>query len=144
MKTNVICADFQAVPFPKHYLEGRVIEPIDVIESWALNHHLACALKYISRAGRKDSEKDDIHKAIWYLGRFIRRGTRSTEAIYIACPRRFDPFDVAQDWRLSVELSMALEHLYFSTKERPVYHVEAAIKFLTHRLKQLNKKRKNK
>lgn len=54
---------------PEHYLEGRTISPICVIEDWDLNHHLACALKYICRAGRKGSETLDIEKAIWYLSR---------------------------------------------------------------------------
>jgi hypothetical protein len=56
---------------PKHYIEGRKIEPIDVIEDWELGFHLGNALKYISRAGRKDDVKQDIGKAIWYLQRFI-------------------------------------------------------------------------
>ena len=57
---------------PKHYVEGRTIEPIELIEDWSLNHHLACALKYISRAGRKHDEAKDLKKAIWYLERRIK------------------------------------------------------------------------
>ncbi|AIL13721.1 hypothetical protein IM40_09915 (plasmid) [Candidatus Paracaedimonas acanthamoebae] len=57
---------------PKHYVEGRTIEPISVTEDWNLNHHLACALKYISRAGRKHDEVKDLKKAIWYLERRIK------------------------------------------------------------------------
>lgn len=57
---------------PKHYVEGRTIEPIEAIENWNLNHHLACALKYISRAGRKHDEIKDLRKAIWYLERRIK------------------------------------------------------------------------
>ncbi len=57
---------------PSHYVEGRKIEPIWVIEDWNLNHHLACALKYISRAGRKHDEVKDLKKAIWYLQRRIK------------------------------------------------------------------------
>jgi hypothetical protein len=55
---------------PAHYVEGRTLEPIDVIEDWKLPHHLACVLKYISRAGRKDDIKQDIDKALWYLKRY--------------------------------------------------------------------------
>ena len=54
---------------PSHYVEGRKIEPIEVIEDWDLSHHFACALKYIARAGRKENEIHDIKKAIWYLER---------------------------------------------------------------------------
>ena len=57
---------------PKHYLSGRTIEPISVIEDWKLDYHLGNALKYISRAGRKDSMKQDLEKAIWYIERKIK------------------------------------------------------------------------
>jgi hypothetical protein len=53
---------------PKHYT-ATPIEPIDVIEAWGLNYNLGNALKYISRAGRKESRKDDIIKAANYLYR---------------------------------------------------------------------------
>jgi len=54
---------------PPHYAAGRKYEPIDVIEDWKLDYHLATALKYISRAGRKGAEAEDIQKAIWFLQR---------------------------------------------------------------------------
>ena len=41
---------------PKHY-NFATIEPIDVIEDWQLDFRLANALKYISRAGKKDPSK---------------------------------------------------------------------------------------
>lgn len=58
---------------PPHYTDGRKYEPIDVIEDWRLNYHLGNAVKYISRAGRKDSYEQDIKKAIWYLQRELER-----------------------------------------------------------------------
>lgn len=63
---------YSDVDNPSHYTEGRKYEPIDVIEDWQLDFHLGNALKYIARAGRKDSMKQDIEKAIWYLKRFIK------------------------------------------------------------------------
>ena len=33
--------DEPEIAAPKHYVEGRTIEPIMVIEEWDLNHHLA-------------------------------------------------------------------------------------------------------
>jgi hypothetical protein len=63
--------DHNLVHRPKHYLEGRTIEPIAVIEDWKLDYHLGNALKYIARAGRKDDLKQDLEKAIWYLKRKI-------------------------------------------------------------------------
>lgn len=64
--------EFDPVNKPAHYAEGRKFEPIDVIEDWELNFHLANALKYISRCGRKDSVVQDARKAIWYLERYVK------------------------------------------------------------------------
>jgi hypothetical protein len=61
----------RTIASPLHYVEGRKIQPIEAIEDWNLNHHLACALKYISRAGRKHDEVKDLRKCIWYLQRRI-------------------------------------------------------------------------
>ena len=60
---------------PSHYCEGRKYEPIDVIIDWDLSFCPATALKYISRAGRKDPNKiiEDYKKAIWYLNKEIER-----------------------------------------------------------------------
>ena len=55
---------------PNHY-KVNGLECIDVIESLDLPFHLANALKYIWRAGRKDSAIEDIKKARWYLDRYI-------------------------------------------------------------------------
>jgi hypothetical protein len=52
-----------------HYKNGRKYEPWDVIADWGLNYFTANALKYISRAGRKDGNSygQDLMKAITYL-----------------------------------------------------------------------------
>jgi hypothetical protein len=62
---------FDPIENPSHYSEGRKHEPIDVIEDWGLGFHLGNALKYISRAGRKTDELEDLAKAIWYIEREI-------------------------------------------------------------------------
>lgn len=61
------------VNHPPHYTEGRKYEPIDVIEDWQLSYRLGSAIKYISRAGRKDPAKtiEDLKKCRWYLDREI-------------------------------------------------------------------------
>lgn len=61
-----------AVDHPNHYNSGK-IEVIDYIEDQNLNFHLANAVKYISRAGKKDVDKtvEDLEKAIWYIERYI-------------------------------------------------------------------------
>ena len=56
-----------------HYTAGG-IEVIDFLEAWNFPFHLANAIKYICRAGRKDKNKtaEDLRKAIWYIERYIR------------------------------------------------------------------------
>lgn len=60
------------VNHPSHYNSGK-IEVIEFIEDQRLNFHLGNAVKYISRAGRKDPSKtiEDLNKAIWYINRHL-------------------------------------------------------------------------
>ena len=51
---------------PTYYTRGA-IETWDFIRDQDLNYHLGCAVKYICRAGYKDSKADDLRKAIHYL-----------------------------------------------------------------------------
>ena len=62
------------VNHPAHYTDGK-IEVIEFIEDKGLNFHRGNAVKYISRAGKKDSAKEieDLKKAVWYLNREIGR-----------------------------------------------------------------------
>ena len=62
------------VNHPAHYTFGN-IEVIDFIEDKKLGFHLGNAVKYISRAGRKDPARtvEDLRKAAWYLNRQIER-----------------------------------------------------------------------
>ena len=62
-----------AVNHPSHYTDGG-IETIDFIEAKKLPYHLGNAVKYISRAGKKDQNKiiEDLQKAIWYIERYIK------------------------------------------------------------------------
>lgn len=62
------------VNHPSHYTDGK-IEPIDYIEDKGLDFHLGNAVKYISRAGKKDpaTKVEDLKKAVWYLAREIER-----------------------------------------------------------------------
>lgn len=58
---------------PAHYTDGK-IEVIDYIEDKKLGFCLGNAIKYISRAGKKnpDKEVEDLNKAIWYINRRIK------------------------------------------------------------------------
>jgi hypothetical protein len=56
---------------PPHYKAGG-IEVIDFIEAKDLNYRLGNVIKYVSRAGKKDSDPvQDLEKAAWYLKREI-------------------------------------------------------------------------
>lgn len=63
---------FDAVHKPSHYNFGKY-EVIDVIDDWKLNFNRGNAIKYIARAGKKDSKKtiEDLEKAVYYLNREI-------------------------------------------------------------------------
>ena len=61
------------IDHPAHYAAGRKYEPIDVIEDWNLGFHLGNAVKYLSRAGRKEDALEDLKKAVWYIDREIKR-----------------------------------------------------------------------
>ena len=61
------------VNHPPHYTVGG-IETIDFIEAKDLNYRLGNVVKYIVRAGHKDSDPlQDLQKARWYLDREIAR-----------------------------------------------------------------------
>lgn len=62
------------VNHPSHYNDGK-IEVIDFIEDKHLNFHRGNAVKYISRAGKKnpDKELEDLRKAVWCINREIER-----------------------------------------------------------------------
>lgn len=63
----------EAINHPNHYGGDTTYEAIKVIEAWQLDFHLGNTVKYISRAGKKDPEKEleDLEKAAWYLSRRI-------------------------------------------------------------------------
>ena len=62
--------DVDMVNQPPHYKSHGGIEAIDVIESFELGFHKGNAIKYILRSGKKNNERQDIEKAIWYLTRY--------------------------------------------------------------------------
>lgn len=63
---------FDPISNPSHYASAA-IQAIDAIESWGLNFRLGNAVKYISRAGKKEGSTtlNDLQKAAWYLAREI-------------------------------------------------------------------------
>ena len=63
------------IDHPAHYGGDTTYEAIKVIEAWGLGFALGNAVKYISRAGKKDParELEDLRKADWYVQREIAR-----------------------------------------------------------------------
>tara|TARA_Y100000034_G_C6740293_1_gene328467 strand:+ start:252 stop:479 length:228 start_codon:yes stop_codon:yes gene_type:complete len=59
----------ETVNHPEHYLKNTGHEVIDVISAWNLDFCLGNAIKYIARAGKKNSNttEEDLKKAIWYI-----------------------------------------------------------------------------
>ncbi len=63
------------VNHPNHYGgENNIYEAIKVIDAWELGFSLGNTVKYISRAGKKNSDKEleDLKKAKWYLDHHIK------------------------------------------------------------------------
>ena len=65
----------EQVNHPNHYGgETNIYEAIKVIDAWDLGFSLGNTVKYISRAGKKDTDKEleDLRKAKWYLDHHIK------------------------------------------------------------------------
>jgi Protein of unknwon function (DUF3310) len=58
---------------PQHYHAADGRQAIDVIESFGLNYNLGSACKYLLRAGRKGSKREDLMKCRWFIDREIAR-----------------------------------------------------------------------
>lgn len=71
----VRAGEAETVNHPAHYGGDTTYETIKVIEAWGLDFCLGNAVKYISRAGKKDPLKtvEDLRKAMWYLNRAIQQ-----------------------------------------------------------------------
>lgn len=66
----------EPVNHPQHYGgKENPYEAIKVIEAWNLDFCLGNTVKYISRAGKKETDKtiQDLEKAVWYLNRKIEQ-----------------------------------------------------------------------
>jgi hypothetical protein len=64
------CHESNKVNHPSNY-QGVKMEVIEVIEAFGLGFNLGNCIKYILRAGKKDSKLQDLQKAQWYLLREI-------------------------------------------------------------------------
>ena len=81
-------------------------QPIEVIENWELDFHLAQVIKYISRAGKKEGESElkDLEKAKVYLDRKIEKlvdiegGLTAQQFIDILDKKTYNAYRVGQVW----------------------------------------------
>ena len=125
---------------PAHYAEDREIEPIALIEDWDLSFSLGNAIKYISRAGRKDAEKivEDLKKAIWYINREKEFGKFGISTIIKYNIRKWfiDAYSVEEvlaDWKPGYDISIAIHMIYRSLrcgKDDRDYMLDSAVEFI--------------
>lgn len=69
------------VNHPTHYGgKDNPYEAIKVIDAWDLGFSLGNTVKYISRAGKKETDKElqDLKKALWYLQHHIEELEKKT------------------------------------------------------------------
>ena len=137
----------EMIDHPAHYAENRDIEPVALIEDWDLSFCLGNAVKYISRAGRKDSSKivEDIKKAIWYIEREKEFGKcgLSTRLKYIK-RKWYDEVwtvdDVCNDWYMSPDLHMAIRLIHESlsvSKWKRDNRLDVAILYLINEIENV-------
>lgn len=133
-----------SVDHPSHYAEGRKYEPIVVIEAWGLGFNLGNALKYISRAGRKDPAKieEDLRKAVWYIDRELSKSLferflsrMSRWLLRRKLKGRIGPNDVTTDWKLPSYPSFAIVSIYEGT--RP--YLKSAVAILEYEIDHLHR-----
>lgn len=115
------------VNHPAHYTDGKY-ECIDFIESWGLGFHLGNAVKYITRAGKKNPEKtkEDLEKAIWY----VKRARTYTDHFLCYPTRMLDEknerisvYDYVFDKRLSYPLAQALLNIVRGDLDAALIHL---------------------
>jgi len=104
--------DLQLIHSPPHYVADREIQPIEVIESWGLCHHLACVVKYLARCGRKQEALKDLQKAEWYLTRELNLKSMCLQ--FCLPSQRYSIENILHDWQLSSNLSNVLFKIYAS------------------------------
>lgn len=110
------------IDHPSYYTDG--IEVIDFIEDRGCLFSLGNAIKYICRAGKKNSDTyvEDLKKAIWYLNRILEKGRK----IRAKSSWRYRLSDFLEGKDLSDNLMSAIEWLdaasdeYLTVERTPV------------------------
>lgn len=114
----------EEIDAPSHYVAGRKFEPIDVIEAWGMDNsfHLGNAMKYLSRAGRKEDTIKDLKKASWYLRRYRAKRGNVVAATRVAVTP--EPVDVTLDWGIGLDLSHVLVAMLYGDMDRAIQVLE--------------------
>ena len=101
LEEDSVSNDIQDDPVnhPSHYTDGKY-ETIDFIEEYGTITHIGNAIKYASRAGKKDEDAyiEDLKKGLWYLHRYN-------------CPpkkKHIDVLDYCKEKKLPDELTNVL------------------------------------
>jgi len=90
---------------PTYYRRGS-IQVWDFIRDQGLNFHLGNAIKYISRAGYKDSKIDDLRKAIHYLQNELENeilSERTSAAVSHSFPRLEQPVSLSEAYAVDFD-----------------------------------------
>ena len=121
------------VNHPSHYTDGKY-ETIEFIERHGFSFHEGNAVKYISRAGKKDPGKmiEDLEKALWY----IKRASNTEDY----CPEAITVHDYILDKKLGPALASALALIEASEYEKAENMLEAEIKRLKMETENIDSK----
>jgi hypothetical protein len=120
------------VNHPNHYTYGG-IECLDFIDQYNLNFELGNAVKYISRAGKKEATKtiEDLEKARFYVEREITQRSIVYEKI---------PFgEYVNAKKLSPNLGTALFHILYPNLDDTDADLDKAVELLTAEIEREKK-----
>lgn len=111
------------VNHPSHYTDGKY-ETIDFIERNRFDYHDGNAIKYISRAGKKNPDKmiEDLEKALWYINRAGHKLDCDNHAITV--------HDYILDKKLSPALASVISLIEVSQYEEAYEMLKAEIERL--------------
>ena len=113
-----------AVNHPSHYTDGE-IEVITYIDDKNFNYCRGNAIKYISKAGKKNPEKEieDLKKAEWYIHHEIERLQKLKEGYEKGIEETKSEIEILKIQNKNLEIAFD--------------HLEAENERLTERLKQV-------
>lgn len=108
----------EMVNHPSHYGGAdNQYEAIKVIEMWKADFCIGNAIKYISRAGKKNSDTltQDLLKSLWYIRRTIEKGHLGGYHEYSDRNINMEIYkEIADKWSLPEELKIVLKHISWS------------------------------